>query len=98
MYYDERAGLCFTEKPSEHITVQGPVSAGIMAIGGETTGIIIEVADNQSYELIVKKVEEKKLTKLSGIWFEVSGNLISLPAVERKKRPAIIVENLHVLE
>ena len=96
--YDERAGLCLGGAEAEEITVQGPVSAGMAAIGGETTGFQITSQAGDSYELILKVADQEKLSTLDGMWFEVTGELIIIEGVERKERKAIIGEQLGVLE
>lgn len=96
--YDERAGLCLDGAEAEEITVQGPVSAGMAAIGGETTGFQITSQAGDSYELILKVADQEKLSTLDGMWFEVTGELIIIEGVERKERKAIIGEQLGVLE
>ena len=96
--YDERAGLCLVGEDIETIMVDGPVSAGMMAIGGETTGFTIETGKGDIYELILKTADQEKMTKLSGMWFEIEGELITIESVERKERKAIIVERISVLE
>ena len=96
--YDQRAGLCLEDKEVEEITVQGAVSAGMAAIGGETTGFEIKTPAENSYELILKVVDQQKLSTLNGMWFEVVGELVKIESVERKQRPAIIVKKLAVLE
>ena len=96
--YDQRAGLCLDDGEAEEITVQGAVSAGMAAIGGETTGFEIKTQAEESYELILKVVDQEKLSTLDGMWFEVVGELINIESVERKERKAIVVEKLAVLE
>jgi hypothetical protein len=96
--YDQRAGLCFENGEAEEITVQGAVSAGIAAIGGETTGFEIKTQTEKSYELILKVVDQEKLSTLDGMWFEIVGELINIESVEKKERQAIIVEKIAVLE
>jgi hypothetical protein len=76
----------------------GAVSAGLAAIGGETTGFEIKTQAEGSYELILKVVDQEKLSTLDGMWFEVVGELITIESVERKDRKAIIVDKLAVLE
>ena len=39
--YDQRAGLCLAGEDIETVMVSGAVTAGMMAIGGETTGFIL---------------------------------------------------------
>ncbi len=96
--YDERAGLCLNEGEPENVNIQGKIETGMMAIGGETTGVILTTYEGQSYELIVKMAEKEKLEKLSGQSFEVLGELIRIESVESIERRAIIVTSLNVLE
>lgn len=96
--YDQRAGLCLEDKEVEEITVQGAVSTGMEAIGAETTGFEIKTPAENSYELILKVVDQEKLRTLNGMWFEVVGELINIESVEKKQRTAIIVKKLAVLE
>lgn len=96
--YDERAGLCLSDGDAENIITQGKLETGMMAVGGETTGIVLTTYDDQSYELIVKVEERERLEKISGQSFEVTGELIKIESVEREERAAIIVEALNVLE
>ena len=96
--YDQRAGLCLEDTEAAEITVQGAVSAGLAAIGGETTGFEIKTQAEGSYELILKVVDQEKLSTLDNMWFEVVGELITIESVERKERKAIIVDKLAVLE
>lgn len=96
--YDERSGLCLQGIEVKTITVQGPVSAGVMAIGGETTGFTITAEDGASYELILQGADQEKLTELSGMWIEIEGEQISRRGIEIRERPTIIVERIAVLE
>ena len=96
--YDERSGLCLQGDDVEQITVQGAITAGMMAIGGETTGFSIKTSEGDSYELILKTADQEKLTKLNGIWFEIEGELINIESVEIKGRTAIITDRIAVLE
>lgn len=96
--YDGRSGLCLTGVTPEKIMIQGAVSAGMMAIGGESTGFTIETSEGKLYELILKTVDQKKLSKQSEMWFEINGELITVQGVEMKERRVIIVEQLAVLE
>ena len=96
--YDQRAGLCLDASEAEKITVSGPISAGMAAIGGETTGFEITSKEGDTYELILKVADQEKLSSLDKMWFEVTGELIIIEGVERKERQAIIAESLGVLE
>lgn len=96
--YDQRSGLCLEDEEIAEITVQGAVSTGMAAIGGETTGFEIKTKDEKSFELILKVADQEKLSTLDGMWFEITGELIIIRGVERKERKAIIAEQLGVLE
>jgi hypothetical protein len=96
--YDERSGLCLQENDVQQIMIQGPVTTGVLAIGGESTGFSIKTSEGDLYELILKTADQEKLTKLNGIWLEIEGELISIDSVEIKGRKAIIVEKIAVLE
>lgn len=96
--YDDRAGLCLEGEESEKIIVQGAISAGMAAIGGETTGFLIETSEAKSFELILKLEDQQKLTKLSGLWFEIEGEPIIIESVEMKHRQVLIVDVIRVLE
>lgn len=96
--YDERAGLCLAGNTNVEITVQGAVTAGMAAIGGESTGYELKTPKEQTYELILQVADQQKLNKLSGMWFEVTGEFIIIQSVERSERKAVIVDKLAVLE
>lgn len=96
--YDDRPGLCLQNGEGEKVTVQGPISAGMVAIGGETTGFVIKSQEETSYELILKLSDQEKLQKLTGQWFEIAGEFILIKSVEIPARKAIIVDTLSVLE
>ena len=96
--YDQRAGLCLDNEEVEEITVSGAIASGMAAIGGETTGFEITSKEGDTYELILKVADHEKLSSLDKMWFEVTGELISIEGVERKERKAIIAETLGVLE
>ena len=96
--YDERAGLCLTNEEGEEITVQGSLAANIAAIGGETTGFVLKISEEESYELILKVADQEKVKALDGPWFEVTGERIIIESVEMGQRRAIIVKTFTVLE
>lgn len=96
--YDERSGMCLKGNAVEKMIVQGAVSAGMMAIGGETTGFLITTSDGEAYELILKITDQEKLNKLSGMQFEIEGELITIEAIEFNERNALIADRLTVLE
>ncbi len=96
--YDQRSGLCLDQAEAQKIMISGPISSGLAAIGGETTGFEITSKEGDTYELILKVADREKLSSLDKMWFEVTGELITIEGVERKDRQAIIAENLGVLE
>lgn len=96
--YNEQSGLCLQGDTIERITVQGAITAGIMAIGGETTGFSITNPEGESYELILTIADQEKFTKLNGMWFEIEGELIAIESVEITGRKAIIADRIAVLE
>lgn len=96
--YDERSGLCLVGNGAESVRVQGKVTAGVMAIGGETTGYIISTPEGETYELILKMDDRQKLDRLSGLWFEIEGELVVIQSPELAERKAIIVEKIAHLE
>lgn len=96
--YDERSGLCLQGEDVEKITVQGGITAGMIAIGGETTGFSIKTSEGDFFELILKTADQEKLTQLNGMWFEIEGELINIESVEIKERRAIIADKIAVLE
>ncbi|WP_136809018.1 hypothetical protein [Desulfosediminicola flagellatus] len=96
--YNERSGLCLQGDNIEQITVQGAIIAGMMAIGGESTGFSIKTPEGDSYELILTTADQDKFTRLNGMWFEVEGELITIDSVKIKGRKAIIADRIAVLE
>ncbi len=96
--YDERSGLCLQGHAAEKIIVQGVISSGIMAIGGETTGVMITTSEGISYELILKISDQKDLLKFSGMMFEIEGELITVNGVEIQDRKVIIADKVTLLK
>lgn len=96
--YDERSGLCLQGDDIEHVMVQGALTTGIVAIGGETTGFMIETSEGDSYELILRTADQEKLAKLNGMWFEIEGELINIDSLEITGRKAIVADKVAVLE
>ena len=96
--YDERAGLCLAAGGGGKVIVQGTIVAGMDAIRGETTGFEIRNFEGVSYHLALKVDDRKKLQDLSGLWFEVIGDVVIVESAEMKNRKIIIVDSLHFLE
>ena len=92
--YEQRAGLCIPKDSSlEEIETEGTLRAGVVAIGGETTGVEL-ITDQGSYELILERKELDTISRYDGLTVEVTGDLIYLPKVEKASRPALIVKNI----
>ncbi|NNK57619.1 MAG: hypothetical protein HKP44_09945 [Desulfofustis sp.] len=96
--YDQRAGLCLDDADVEEITILGPIKAGMAANGGETAGFEITSKKGDIYDLIFEVADQEKLRTFDKMRFEVSGELIIIEGVERKRRTAIIAETLKVFE
>jgi hypothetical protein len=84
------------KKEENKIEVKGKLRTGIVAVGGQTTGIIVETR-NGSYELELGKDKElrARAEKLDKKEVEVHGTLIIKKALEgQKDRMIIIVKKL----
>ena len=100
-------GLCLlgvatlaADKEPQKVDKTGKLQTGIVAIGGETTGTIIETKDG-SFELDFAKNKEgkallAKAEKLNGKMVDVSGTLEIRKGVEVKERKIITVTKLEV--
>ncbi len=83
------------EAEAKKVEFTGKLKTGIMAIGGETTGTIIETKDGK-YELQLGKNAElrAKADKLNGKQVTVTGTLVVRPGVEVKERKIVTVATL----
>ena len=79
--------------------VRGTVRTGIMAIGGETTGVTI-AARGATWELDLSKdpALRAKAESLSGRKAVVRGSLEVRPGVERRQRWIVTVTGLEAAE
>lgn len=83
-----------TKADDAKITVTGKVAAGIMAIGGETTGYTIS-NDKGTWEMAFAKDDLKeKADKLDGKTAKVTGKLEVKEGVEIKERKIIHVDSI----
>lgn len=74
---------------------EGILEAGIMAIGGETTGVILKTKDQGTYELdLAGETLRAAAEKLSGKAVVVEGEYKPRPGVEIKERRIIAVKSL----
>jgi hypothetical protein len=80
------------------VEVAGKLQTGMMAIGGETTGTILSVPDQGTFELDVKGNEEleKAVDSLKGKMVKVTGTLTVKEGVEIRERRIIKVDTLVV--
>lgn len=69
----------------------GTVKAGLMAIGGETTGITL-TTDTAVFELRATGVEPSALAALSGQRVTIRGRLREIAGIELRKRRIIDVQ------
>lgn len=79
----------------EHIdvTVRGTLSAGVMAIGGETTGVTITAAGVR-WDLALQTAQRDTAGELNGSTVVVSGRLRRAAGVEIKDRLILQVRSL----
>lgn len=76
---------------------QGQVRVGVMAIGGETTGVVLETNDGLSFELAIS--DKNLLDSLMDGWeIRVGGVLTSVNGLERPSRKIIKVKNIIVIK
>lgn len=96
--YDQRIGYC-VKGPAENLAIRGEIETNVLAIGGETTGIVLTSLNDARYELIMPAAweEKAKAWETQGRTFEVRGEFIDLPAVELPARPALIVSSIQEL-
>lgn len=99
IYYSKitiHSGVVGVEKieiPVTQSKIEGIFKTGIMAIGGETLGNIIEVSPAESYEVIMDSSLLESLKNGPGNQKVVAYGLkTSLKGIERPNRPALIVE------
>jgi len=80
---------------AQKIEVAGKLKTGVVAIGGETTGVTIEAKDG-TYELDLGKDEalKKKADELNGMMVRAMGTLETRKGVEGKDRKVIVVSKL----
>ena len=96
----EISSLSHTNDPAlPFILAQGYLRTGVLAIGGETTGFELDIlSQTQTYELILSSEMKTKIEHLNGMIIEVEGKLKFPPGTVRQPRPAIVVDELRILE
>lgn len=87
--------LFAADEKSKQVELEGKLRTGIVAIGGETTGTIIQVK-KEFYELDFGKNKElqQKAKKLNGKNVKVVGTLVIRKGVEVKVRRIVTVTKL----
>jgi hypothetical protein len=97
MMFSASAGPSAASSASDYIKVEvcGTLRAGIMAIGGETTGVVIN-ARGATWELDLGKAPGAmaKAMSLDGRKVVVKGTLEVRPGVERRERAIVTVTSL----
>ncbi len=83
------------DKEGKPVEMNGKLRTGIVAVGGETTGTIIETK-NGTFELDFGKDKElrQKADKFNGKMVRVAGTLTVRKGVEVKERRIITVKKL----
>ena len=75
------------------ITLQGPLRAGAMAIGGETTGITVSAAGT-AWELVLEPRRRARAEALHGELVRVEGRLVIRSGIELRRRQLVEVRSL----
>ncbi|MBL8798915.1 MAG: hypothetical protein JNM56_33835 [Planctomycetia bacterium] len=96
------AAVCFlgltavvTAQEAKKVELKGTLRTDIVAIGGETTGVIIQTKEGD-FELDLGKNKEirEKADKLHGKVVQVAGTLTIRKGVEIKQRKIVVVTQL----
>jgi hypothetical protein len=74
----------------ENITIDGVLKTGVMAIGGESTGIVL-TTDRGAFELVFPAAKLAEIQKLEGKKIQIQGKKFTLEGPERGKRTVIAV-------
>jgi hypothetical protein len=77
------------------VEIRGMLQTGIMAIGGETTGIIIKAGDwSWDLDLGTDRQLHELAARLHGKTAVVRGTLKRISGIERGERHVVVVESL----
>ena len=87
------------DEESVEVTIVGTIRAGIVAIGGETTGTTI-TAKKMTFELDFGEVEDSRMLaeELDGKKAKVRGSLERRAGVEIKERWIVTVEKIEPVD
>jgi len=91
--------LSATGRDGDHyarVEIKGIMQTNIVAIGGETTGIVIKVGD-VSWELDLGENRELQelAERLNGKTVHIKGTLTRIKGIERGERNVVVVESLN---
>lgn len=79
---------CYTTSTQK---LKGRIKSNIMAIGGETTGVILITKENNSVELVLKNQHTNQHNEVD---VEVEGKYKILKGIERGERKVFIVDKI----
>jgi len=85
------------DNEAKKVKLTGTIKTGIVAIGGETTGTIIETKDG-NYELHVSKELRTEVDALNKKLAEVTGKHEAKKGIEVKLRKIVNVERIKAAE
>ncbi len=87
--------LCIAEAggTGKKVELRGTIKTGIVAVGGETTGTILETKDG-AYELAVPKELRPQVDAIGGKAATVTGVLTVRKGIEVKERKIVTVETV----
>jgi hypothetical protein len=88
---EQPAGPAPQGEPATRLT--GTLEGGIMAIGGETTGWVLNRPDEKPLELDVSAVRQQA-EKLDGRRVSVAGRMTQRDYVERGRTPVLLVQQI----
>lgn len=92
--YNPMNGFCVNKSAkTQQLTLTGVLRTNIMAIGGETTGTILQT-ESGNYDLILHRKDARQTHSLDGKKVSVVGLVVAMEGVEIKGRKAIIVQSL----
>ncbi|MBC7661341.1 MAG: hypothetical protein H7249_16725 [Chitinophagaceae bacterium] len=92
--YDLRIGRCVQGAPVE--ANQLGVISKELAIGGETSGAVLNTDEGQKFELILSRQASAQLEDPQNLGqkYQISGEILEVEGLETATRPTIIVDAL----
>jgi hypothetical protein len=86
------------EPPGQTVTATGTLATGVMAIGGETTGVVLRIDRTTSWELELTADLRRKAELLNGQVVTVEGEACVRAGVEVRERRMIRVRRMEPQE